>query len=393
MQQDTHRMSPAPGRCARLRLRFADAIARELTYSASPDLTEIAERPPSASFKFLTEDEMDRLPDPEWLLPNVLQEQSTMLFVGAWATYKSFIALDLSMAIASGEPTAFGVKPARVGPVIYCALEGFTGIGKKRRQAWRMAHPNAPVRVPFFLGPAPRLSKDGEQKQFDEGIRTILKEHCNGDAPAMIVIDTLSKSMAGLDETRDAATFIDFTERLSRAYKCVVLVLHHFGHDKEKGARGGTIYPAGFDGYMEGEAAGDKRLQITVKKQKDAETPPPFFLQGRKLGNSLVFQHVDRAEHGAALAAVDPLSWQGIEAALTGLNALSADKGVNTRVMTLSLLPMRIGEDGAVYEERVKVAVAQLKRLARNKLAEFCTQITTGPLWHLPARAEPPDYE
>src|SRR6185312_2555244 len=152
---------------------------------------------------------------------------------------------------------------------------------------------------------------------------------CGEQPPALVVLDTTSQMMAGLDETRDASLFIRFANELARALPTCVLALHHFGHNKGKGARGGTVYPAGFDTYLEGEAKGERRVEVWVRKQKDAEErSAPFTMQGRKVGPALVFSPVDRREHNEAVAANDPLSWQSVGAALEALGARGRDNGV-----------------------------------------------------------------
>lgn len=343
---------------------------------------------PRSRRRFLSVAEMAALPDPTWLIKDLIMEGGTCLFVGAWRSYKSFIALDLALSIAAGVPTCCGETPARNGPVIYSALEGISGLGKARRRAWMLGHGlDADADLPFYLGPAPLVSDNADCQAFLEEIES-LKATLTSPL-ALLVIDTLAQSMAGLDETRDAGLFLKLVRELAERLHCAILVLHHFGHDRAKGARGGTVYPAGFDSYIEGEAKGDKRVEVWVRKQKDAEErSAPFTMQGRKIGPALVFYPVERKEHDAAIANGDPLSWQSIGAALEALEARGAEKGVATSILAQQLYPRAENEDPADYKARIGRVEKQLGALAKNKLKAYCEREERGWIWFLPGDGE-----
>lgn len=350
---------------------------------AFPDAAKFAAPAEQRKNRFLTVAQMAALPDPVWLVKDVLMEQSTCLLVGAWRSYKSFLALDLALSIAAGLPTAFAASSQAAAPVVYACLEGMAGIAKARRRAWCIGHGLEPdAELPFYLGPAPLINDNADCQAFIEDIRAI----CGEQPPALVVLDTTSQMMAGLDETRDASLFIRYANELARALPTCVLALHHFGHDKGKGARGGTVYPAGFDTYLEGEAKGERRVEVWVRKQKDAEErSTPFTMQGRKVGPALVFYPVDPKEHNDAISQRDPFSWQSIGAALHALNAHGRDQGVSGLVLAQQIFPKGESEGTGAYSARVAKQARALSALARNRLRAYVEEGEHGKLWFLPS--------
>jgi hypothetical protein len=136
------------------------------------------------------------------------------------------------------------------GLVVYCALEGAQGF-KLRIEAFRQekvskADPGAP---PFYLMPA-SLSLVRDHKRFIEDIRRQL-----GDArPVAVCIDTLNRSLEGSESSdEDMAAYIRATDAIRDAFDCVVIIVHHCGHD---GAR-----PRGHSSLM-----GALDVQIAVRR-------------------------------------------------------------------------------------------------------------------------------
>jgi len=78
------------------------------TYGHSvQDLLDVVEREPEAErpsrrFRFFSSEELKNRPDPEWLIDDVLQRDTLALLVGAPETFKSFVAVDMTMSIGTG---------------------------------------------------------------------------------------------------------------------------------------------------------------------------------------------------------------------------------------------------------------------------------------------------
>jgi hypothetical protein len=86
--------------------------------------------------EFLLADQLDDLPAPEPLIQDVLSRHSYCILRGRDRSFKSFVALDWSLCMATGNP--WQRKAIDRVRVLYVAGEGAHGIGERKR-AWESA--------------------------------------------------------------------------------------------------------------------------------------------------------------------------------------------------------------------------------------------------------------
>jgi len=115
-----------------------DAVATRASATFGVHAAALIASGPRPRFKPYTEEEMDALPEPTWLIPNLLPDQETAIIYGPSGSFKSFVALDLALSVAACVPTFAGI-PVRTGLVFYVALEGKHNLMTRRRSAWRLA--------------------------------------------------------------------------------------------------------------------------------------------------------------------------------------------------------------------------------------------------------------
>lgn len=128
---------------------------------------------------------------------------SVTLISGAPKSGKSFLALDLCLSVAAGEPTWQGLEIVKPGPVLYVACEGHGGFWKrllavKRHRGW--SADEFPRR--FFLGTGrPALIRlDDLSRTYvphpDDVLEAIDRLRRDYDcAPVLVVIDTIFRSI------------------------------------------------------------------------------------------------------------------------------------------------------------------------------------------------------
>src|SRR6185369_9103877 len=105
-------------------------------------------------------------------------------------------ALDLALSIASGRPTFLGRPLRESGPVVYVLAEGI-GRFKLRVLAWKHHH-GVTQPLPFYwMNGALDLLDETEVKDFIGAIHS--------HRPVLIVLDTLSRCLAGADENSQSA--------------------------------------------------------------------------------------------------------------------------------------------------------------------------------------------
>lgn len=330
-------------------------------------------------FALRTEAEMDEGREPEWLIPEVLPLAGTALLLGPTQSYKSFIALEMALSIAAGMQT-FGTDP-KTGVVVYAALEGRHNIEKLRRTAWRSARGITAPLSDFYTVVAPAIGFDGEMQEFGDQIAAAL----DGRPLRLIVIDTLAKAMAGMDEnsSRDAGAFVKFCESLVEAFGCTVLAIHHMGKDEDRGGRGSTAFHAGFDTVLKVRKvdAAAKAVEVRVVKHKDAEErETPWTFKGRKVGNSLVFDMTSEDEHRKLLAEADPFSPVRVGRVLIERGCTHKGNGITTQSLALAT----IGTDAL----RDDSAQRELTKRSKKLLKAYCELVGEELIWYAERRTE-----
>lgn len=333
-------------------------------------------------FYFKDEHELDEEPDPTWLVKDLISERSTVMMFGSSGSYKSFLALDICLAIATGQQT-FGSETTP-GLVFYGALEGKAHL-KKARRAWRTLKGIDGKMENFFVGRAPMIGVEGEMQEFGDEI----KKRCGAKNPTLIIIDTLSKSMAGMNENdaADAGKFIQFCDSLVEAFGCTVIAIHHNGKEENRGARGSSAFLAGFDTVLEVKAwKQSKAVAVYVRKHKDAEErESPWTFEGRVTGASLTFEATTPEQHRLLIGEGKDVTPKTVGAALKKLAAFGQDAAVSTAVLATEITP---GREDETIEERAD-AIARTSRaltsLTRGALEGYCVKQGKAWFWHLPA--------
>lgn len=165
---------------------------------------------PQRRRKFITMDELEALPPPKWLIPGVLTEGSLAAIYGAPESGKSFLAVDMSMAVAGG--MSWHGRTVERGAVLYIAAEGAPGLGKRVR-AWKVEHRAQGREFSFWLD-RDELNLAAEK---DGGVRAFVREVVEALGPLkLVIIDTLNQTAAGADENsaKDMGRYISSMKRL-----------------------------------------------------------------------------------------------------------------------------------------------------------------------------------
>jgi hypothetical protein len=202
--------------------------------------------------------------DTPYLIENYLDQHAFSVIYGESHTGKTFVALDMSFHIAAGRPWCD--QPVMQGGVVYVAAEGGRGI-RKRIAALRK-HFGA-ASVPLAIVPCSVNLLGGSRSDVDALIKLIDQAALAMGGPvAMVVIDTLSRAMAGANEnaSEDMTSFVAACDRIRAASGAHVMVVHHAGKDTAKGARGHSSLRAATDTEIE---VADNTVQ--VRKQRDGE--------------------------------------------------------------------------------------------------------------------------
>jgi hypothetical protein len=192
------------------------------------------------------------------LIDGLLELSAMSVLYGDSNVGKTFVALGMAHAIATGQH--YGDLPTKHARVAYIAAEGGRGI-RKRIAALKAAIPTADEPDFFLLvSPVDLRRPDADLKPLVEALTDL--------NPAFIVLDTLSRVMAGGDENSsvDMGALVKHFDALRAATDAHLMVIHHTGKDKAKGARGHSLLRAATDTEIEVTEG-----VVSVTKQRDLE--------------------------------------------------------------------------------------------------------------------------
>jgi hypothetical protein len=271
---------------------LVDAVADELEAaeaSGDPELDPKRRYTPK-----LIGDARKNRPPLEWIIDGLLPRKGIGLLYGPPGTFKTFLLLDLAMSIASGHgPNWWQEGDREPRPVLFLAGESPDALVTSRFDAW-LAQQVVP-------GLAEKIDKNlvvvegvPPFEMFDYWSHVVgwLKER--NIKPALVVIDTLTRAMAGKDENsaKDASWTTLKMEALSRDLGAFVIAVHHTGKDKERGARGSSVWLGNTDFMIEADRPSKANLDVLVhlrKLKEGGDTDLPLKFIGRPHGNTLAF--------------------------------------------------------------------------------------------------------
>lgn len=278
----------------------------------SPQVSPALERMRAATLT--TEELKARKPAP-MLVAGFLPMDSTAVIFGPSGGNKTFIALDLTLHVATG--SWWWGQEVRVGRVVYVLAEGAGRFGK-RITAWQRHHgihdldQHQPI---TWLTRAVNLHSV-------ESVGAFL-EYLGTDPPALIVFDTLARNIVGVEENsaRDIGQVVDHLDLIRRHTGACVLLVHHSGLAGGR-ARGSTALYGAIDTELE-VVPDEDRATLKVTKQKDGAEANPRHFQRINVAESCVMVPV-RANRESLAA--------GARSTLDALTSVAVPEGVSTKV-------------------------------------------------------------
>jgi hypothetical protein len=260
------------------------------------EVSKIVTPPFKSNFGAVTWEDIDKPgPQHEWLVKNILTRRELSMLAGPSQSGKSFIAIDLAMAIAQGRPW-FGRK-AMQGGVVYQAGESAKGVRRRRLPAYRQHNDlRGDTSLPFVMLSSPVNLYAGDD-QTNLLIEEILhwKRKFEPIPLELTVIDTYAAATPGADENsaKDMTAVLARCQRISTATDAAVLLVHHMNAAGEK-PRGHTSIFANLDSVLickqtenQSDDEGRKIREITIGKLKDGDADTPaikFVLKGVRIG-------------------------------------------------------------------------------------------------------------
>jgi hypothetical protein len=243
-----------------------------------PEATQVADE--ATKSRFLVES-WDSIKDEpvEWLIESIIPKRAFVALYAPPASFKSFIALDIAEAVATGREW-MGYRVPKKGAVLYIAGEGHGGMGA-RVKACKIQN-NSPDGANLYVIRA-QINIRSSQEDFDALVAAINELIAEIDEPLeLIILDTLMRmSGGGFNEnsSEDMGGFITQAGKIQAIYLCAMLLIHHSGKDITKGLRGHSSLLGAVDTELEIQRqdsvinSADQSVVgnaiLTVTKQKD----------------------------------------------------------------------------------------------------------------------------
>jgi hypothetical protein len=238
------------------------------------------------------------------LIECVLDEGGLSVNYGDSGSGKTFVAIDMGFHVGAG--LDWNGKKVRHGLVVYVAAEGgkrikrrIAALQKRYREEYGDVAPDplfALVRYPIDL-----RSSDADLNALIALVREAEKK--TGHKCVWLIVDTLSRAMAGGDENSpvDMGRIVAAADRFRAETAADFTYVHHTGKDAARGARGHSLLRAATDTEIETTAG-----SLTVTKQRDGEL-------GFHIGFKLVDLVIGDDPNGICVKSA-VVEWKAVEA-------------------------------------------------------------------------------
>jgi hypothetical protein len=209
--------------------------------------------PNPAELKLWWHGDADPNSDRTWLVEGLLPEIGTAIMAGPWGSYKTFVAVDLAISLMCREFFAGRQVNKRCG-ALFIAAEGAFEVPIRLQGAYEASCDDG--------GALPFARADQCPRLLDRNALDTLEATARGASDRMraryglelgaIIIDTMAAA-AGFDDENsnaEAQRAMGVLTALSQRFKCLALVVDHFGKTAETGTRGGSAKEGSADAVL-----------------------------------------------------------------------------------------------------------------------------------------------
>jgi hypothetical protein len=208
-----------------------------------------------------------------WLVDGLWSEEAVGIIGGEPKCCKSFLALDLAVAVAAGTPCLRRFTVTRRGRVLLYPAEDALHVVRRRLEGICAAAgvSLAELDVQVITAPSPRLDLEADRARLDETVARL--------KPRLLVLDPFVR-LHRIDEnvSGEVAPLLAFLRDLQRRHAIAVAVVHH----ARKGAgairagqalRGSSEFHAWGDSNLYLRRDADDRIVLTVEHRAAAAMP------------------------------------------------------------------------------------------------------------------------
>ena len=207
-----------------------------------------------------------------YLIKGFLASGAMSVIYGPSNSGKTFFALDIAFNLSIGQ--AWNGRRVKPSAVLYLAAEGGRGV-LNRIAALKSEYGVTDVPMAIKRAGLDLLHEQADLQHIVD-LTAVVADRTPGK-PLLIVIDTLSRIMAGGDENSaaDMTALIRNIDAIREATGAHIMLVHHTGKDAARGARGHSSLRAATDTEIE-VANEDGARAAMVTKQRDYQGGETF---------------------------------------------------------------------------------------------------------------------
>ncbi len=163
-----------------------------------------------------------RAPEQRWLIEDLWADEAVGIVGGEPKCCKSFLALDLAVAVASGAPCLRRFPVARTGRVLLFAAEDALGVVRHRLDGICTAAEVklAALDLDVITAPTLRIDTDDDQRRLADTVAAL--------RPTLLVLDPFVR-LHRVDENvcSEVAPLLAYLRDLQRRFALAIVVVHH----------------------------------------------------------------------------------------------------------------------------------------------------------------------
>ena len=230
----------------------------------------------------------DRADEQRWLVTGLWSDQAVGIVGGEPKCCKSFLALDLAVAVASGTPCLRHFPVPQPGRVLLYAAEDALHVVRRRLKGICAAASRelADLDVQVITAPTLRLDLPADRGALERTVESL--------QPRLLILDPFVR-LHRIDENAsgEVAPLLAYLRELQRRYALSVLLVHH-----AKKSAGRIRAGQALRGSSEFHAWGDSNLYLRrsvnaltlIIEHRAAPSPPNLSLELRSCGEALALQ-------------------------------------------------------------------------------------------------------
>ena len=297
-----------------------------------------------------------------WLIDELWADEAVGIVGGEPKCCKSFLALDIAVAVAGGGPCLRRFAAAQTGRVLLFAAEDALHVVRRRLAGIAEASGRtlADLDIHVITAPSVRLDLERDRDSLAETISTL--------RPKLLVLDPFVR-LHRIDENAsgEVAPLLAYLRELQRRYRLAVLLVHHArkGGGKMRGGqalRGSSEFHAWGDSNLYLRRHGDQ-LTLTVE-HRAAPSIAAVSLQLEIAGDVVALSATEPAVPATQIAPGAPLTTeqkieQHLAAAAAPISIAALRKLCRMRNATLATALAALVAAGRIHKDAAGYAIAR----------------------------------